>query len=65
MDRCVTAEMPSVVSYIKRAFRKPLKPRVQGAARREWLFPFQGVQRRNRGLSGFPQGEVSDLNANS
>jgi hypothetical protein len=24
----------SVVSYINRAFRKPLKPRVQGAARR-------------------------------
>jgi hypothetical protein len=24
----------SVVSYIKRAFRKPLRPRVQGAARR-------------------------------
>ena len=50
--------------HINRAFRKPLKPRVQGAARREWLFPLQGLQRRNRGLSGFPQGEVGDLNAN-
>ncbi|MEJ2694854.1 MAG: DUF1778 domain-containing protein [Candidatus Thiodiazotropha sp.] len=36
------------------------EPRVQGAARRKWLFPFQGVQLRNRGLSGLPQGELSD-----
>ncbi|MEJ2620390.1 MAG: DUF6279 family lipoprotein [Candidatus Thiodiazotropha sp.] len=55
--------LTSVVSYIKRAFRKPLKPRVQGAARREWLFPFQGRQRRNRGLSGLPQGEARDLSS--
>jgi hypothetical protein len=34
---------------------------VQGAARREWLLPFQGVQRGNRGLSGFPQGEAREL----
>jgi hypothetical protein len=34
---------------------------VQGAARREWQLPFQGVQRGNRGLSGFPQGEARDL----
>lgn len=32
--------------------------------RMEWLFPFQGLQRSNRGLSGFPQGEAGDLNVN-
>jgi hypothetical protein len=48
-------------SYIKRAFRKRLKVRVQGADRRECRLPFQGPQRGNRALSGFPQGEIQSL----
>jgi outer membrane lipoprotein-sorting protein len=55
----------SVVPYIKRAFRKPLKTRVQGADRRECRPPFQGLQRGNRALSGFPEGEVAFLESTS
>ena len=55
----------SVVFHIKRAFRKPLKARVQGADRRECRLPFQGLQRGNRALSGFPQGGAACLEATS
>ena len=51
----------SVVFHIKRAYRKPLKARVQGADRRECRLPFQGLQRGNRALSGFPEGEIESL----
>jgi len=38
-------------------------PRVQGAARREGWLPFQGLQRRNRGINGFPAGETRKASA--
>ena len=37
------------------------KVRVQGADRREWWSPFQGLERSNRTLSGFPEGEIDFL----
>jgi len=45
-----------LVSPIKRALRRPLKARVQGADRREWWSPFQGLEPSNRTLSGFAEG---------
>ena len=51
---------PSVVFHIKWIYRKPLNTRVQGVARREWWFYFQGLQHRNRVFNSFPKGETRE-----
>jgi len=53
----------SVVSHTQCGYRKPLTPRVQGAACRQGWFPWPGLQRRNRGVNGFPSGATRKTSA--
>jgi len=51
--------MSSVVFHTECRDRKPVNTRVQGATRRQGWLPCQGLQRRNRVLTGFPSGASS------